>query len=291
MPVPPHRPVELRGRVFRGSSAVAAGTLSRGQLRGPAWQRLFRDVYACAALPVTHALRAGAAAQLLVPGAVVSGKSAAVLWGLPLAGPLDDVELTVPAGSTVCREPGVRVRRRHLAAEHVAHRAGIPLTSAELTVVDLAGRGPLDEAVVLVDRFVDLGVTRLAWVRETAAATRGRGCREARAAAELADGLAASPQETRLRLLLHRSGLPRPVAQFSIRDAEGFVARVDFAWPDRKVAVEYEGAWHGETRQQVAADRRRLNRLTAAGWTVVFVTAADLHDPDRLLTRLAALLR
>ncbi|MGY1720978.1 hypothetical protein ACI8AG_18230 [Blastococcus sp. SYSU DS0552] len=291
MPVPPHRPVELRGRVFRGSSAVAAGTLSRGQLRGPAWQRLFRDVYACAALPVTHALRAGAAAQLLVPGAVVSGKSAAVLWGLPLAGPLDDVELTVPAGSTVCREPGVRARRRHLAAEHVAHRAGIPLTSAELTVVDLAGRGPLDEAVVLVDRFVDLGVTRLAWVRETAAAARGRGCRQARAAAELADGLAASPQETRLRLLLHRSGLPRPVAQFSIRDAEGFVARVDFAWPYRKVAVEYEGAWHGETRQQVAADRRRLNRLTAAGWTVVFVTAADLHDPDRLLTRLAALLR
>jgi G:T-mismatch repair DNA endonuclease (very short patch repair protein) len=44
--------------------------------------------------------------------------------------------------------------------------------------------------------------------------------------------------------------------------------------------------WHGE-HQQVARDRRRLNALTRAGWRVVFVTAADLHDPIRLLVRLA----
>ncbi|MCF6745513.1 hypothetical protein E9529_14780 [Blastococcus sp. KM273128] len=287
MPVPPHRPAELRGRAFRGSDALAAGTLSRGRLRGPSWQRLFRDVYACADLPVTHALRARAAAQLLVPGAVVSGASAAVLWGLPLAGPLDDVELTVAAGANVCREPGVRVRRRDLAPDQVARRGGVPVTSAELTVLDLAGTGPLDDAVVLVDRFVDLGVTRLAWVREAAARARGRGCRQARVAAGLADGLAGSPQETRLRLLLHRSGLPRPVAQHVVRDAAGFVGRVDFGWPELRVAVEYEGRWHGESPQRVAADRRRLNRLRAAGWTVVFATAEDLADPARLLRWLA----
>jgi very-short-patch-repair endonuclease len=61
------------------------------------------------------------------------------------------------------------------------------------------------------------------------------------------------------------------------------VARVDFAWPAAKIALEYEGRWHGE-RQNVARDRRRLNRLTAAGWTVVFVTAEDLLDPEHLLT-------
>ena len=37
-------------------------------------------------------------------------------------------------------------------------------------------------------------------------------------------------------------------------------------------------------------DRRRLNRLTEAGWTVVFVTAADLHHPERVLARIAAAL-
>jgi very-short-patch-repair endonuclease len=65
---------------------------------------------------------------------------------------------------------------------------------------------------------------------------------------------------------------------------------VDFAWPEAKLAVEYEGWWHGESPQQVAADRRRLNRLTAAGWTVVFVTAADLHHPDELTHRIAGAL-
>ena len=67
------------------------------------------------------------------------------------------------------------------------------------------------------------------------------------------------------------------------------MVRVDFAWPDRKVAVEYEGRWHGG-RQHVARDRRRLNRLTAAGWTVVFVTAEDLADPVALVARCAAAL-
>jgi very-short-patch-repair endonuclease len=90
-------------------------------------------------------------------------------------------------------------------------------------------------------------------------------------------------------LLLHRSRLPRPVAQHTVRNGGGFVARVDFAWPEQRVAVEYEGAWHGE-RQNVAKDRGRLNRLTAAGWRVVFVTAADLHRPERLIARIAAAL-
>jgi very-short-patch-repair endonuclease len=117
----------------------------------------------------------------------------------------------------------------------------------------------------------------------------GPGSRRARAAAGLADGLAGSPQETRLRLLLHRSALPRPVAQHVVRDADGFVARVDFAWPARRLAVEYEGRWHGE-RQNVAKDRRRLNRLTAAGWTVVFVTAEDLTEPGGLVARIAGAL-
>ena len=47
----------------------------------------------------------------------------------------------------------------------------------------------------------------------------------ARKIAGLADGLAESEQETRLRLLLGGSGLPRPVAQYRIFDAEGFVAK------------------------------------------------------------------
>ena len=115
-------------------------------------------------------------------------------------------------------------------------------TTVEATAVELAGTGTLEDAVLLVDRLAQERLTNLELVREVAARASGRGCRKVRAAVALADGLAGSPQETRLRLLLHRSVLPRPVAQFVVRDAAGFVARVDFAWPEARVVVEYEGS-------------------------------------------------
>ncbi len=291
MPTRPARPARLRGRVFRGSSQVAAGRLTRGQLRSTAWRRLFRDVYACSSVTVTHEVRAGAAALLLVPGAVVSGRSAAVLWGVDAAGPDDDVDLTVPPGSSPSTAPGVRVRRWALSAGQVTTRRGIPVTTAEVTAVDVGrGQGSLEEAVALVDALVVARATDLAAVRAAAAAATGPGCRRARRVAGLADGLAGSPQETRLRLLLHGARLPRPLAQHTVLDDDGrFVARVDFAWPRQRLAVEYEGRWHGRP-QQVAPDRTRLNRLTAAGWRVVFVTAEDLREPDLVVARVAAAL-
>jgi G:T-mismatch repair DNA endonuclease (very short patch repair protein) len=44
--------------------------------------------------------------------------------------------------------------------------------------------------------------------------------------------------------------------------------------------------WHAEPGQ-FAKDRARLNRLQAAGWRVVFVTASDLRDPVGLVSRIA----
>jgi very-short-patch-repair endonuclease len=49
---------------------------------------------------------------------------------------------------------------------------------------------------------------------------------------------------------------------------------------------QYDGAWHGEPGQ-FRRDRDRLDRLTAAGWRVIFVTAADLRNPQSLLRRIA----
>ncbi|MGY1775668.1 endonuclease domain-containing protein [Geodermatophilus sp. SYSU D00804] len=289
MPRPPRRPEQLRGRVFRGTSAVSRGLLTADELRGPAWRRVFRDVYACTTVDLTHEVLARSAAHFVVPGAVVSGRSAAVLWGLDLAGSEDDVQLTVPPERSRSRVPGIVVRRATLADEQVTRHAGVAVTTPVVTALETAARGPLVEAVVLLDRFVAERLVGLDALRVAAATATGRGCRQVRRAAALADGLAGSPQETRLRLLLHRSGLEVPVAQFTVRDDRGFVARVDFAWPDRRLAVEYDGLWHGDPTQ-FAADRRRLNRLTGAGWRVLFVTAEDLRRPARLLARIAAAL-
>ncbi|SFE17316.1 endonuclease domain-containing protein [Blastococcus tunisiensis] len=68
-----------------------------------------------------------------------------------------------------------------------------------------------------------------------------------------------------------------------------FLARVDFAWPERRLAVEYDGLWHGEPGQ-FTRDRRRLNLVHGAGWRVVFVTTADHEDPSRVLAEIASAL-
>jgi hypothetical protein len=287
----PARPPALRGKVFRGSTQVRAGVLSPAQLRSSAWRRLFPDVYACASLPVTHHRRARAVAGLLLPGAVLSGRSAAVLWGVDAAGPEDPVECTLAPTRRCGAVRGVHVTRRQLPDGDVVHRHGVLVTTPLRTALDLARIQPPDEAVVQLDQFLRSRLVTLAELRMAAAASTGPGCRAIRQAADRADGLAQSPQETRVRLLLHASSLPRPIAQHVVHDAEGrFVAQLDFGWPEQKVALEYDGVWHGQA-QQVGKDRRRLNRLTAAGWTVIFVTAEDMRDPIVLLARIEAALR
>ncbi|TYP86209.1 uncharacterized protein DUF559 [Blastococcus xanthinilyticus] len=288
VPVQPRVPDRLCGRFFRGSAVVRAGWLTRQQLRGPAWRRLFQDVYVDARVPDTHGLRARAAAAVLLPGAVVTGASAAVLWGVDLADVRDDVEVTVPPGTHPRRHPGLVVRRSPLPETDVVLRHHVQVTTPTATALRLARALPRDEAVVAVDQLVaatELDLRRLrARVRPPGSAPA-----RVRAVCELADGRAESPQETRLRLLLHRGRLPVPVAQLVVRHGGEFVARVDFAWPDVKVAVEYDGAWHGAPGE-LARDRRRINRLQEAGWRVLYVTAADMHHPERLLARIRAAL-
>jgi very-short-patch-repair endonuclease len=82
-----------------------------------------------------------------------------------------------------------------------------------------------------------------------------------------------SPMESRVRVLLVTSGLPRPEAQLEIWDVgEFFVARADLGYPEQRVVVEYDGAWHWKQRR---ADDRRRDRMRALGWIVIVVSADD----------------
>jgi very-short-patch-repair endonuclease len=98
--------------------------------------------------------------------------------------------------------------------------------------------------------------------------------------------------ETRLRLLLVDAGAPRPVAQYDVRDARGrFLARVDLAYPEQRIALEYEGDHHRE-RVHFRQDVSRLNALRAAGWIVLRFTADDvLRHPKRVVREVARVMR
>jgi G:T-mismatch repair DNA endonuclease (very short patch repair protein) len=288
VPTPPARPPQLVGRVFRGSTVVAQGLLTRKQLRSAAWRRLRQDVYADMALPVTHRLLVSAVGLVLPQGAGFTGRSAASLWGVPdVASPTDPVEVLLPGGSRWNAGPGVRVRS--LLRDQALVRRGLWSCASRVdTAVDLIRWGGTDDAVVLLDRLCLAGMVRLDDVRDAVLKfPRCQGSAQARRVAALADGTAESPQETRLRLLLGRSGLPAPIAQFRVFDDEGFVGRVDFAYPDLKIAIEYDGLWHGE-RKAFLSDRERLNRLASAGWTVLHVTVDDMRHPERLAARVRA---
>jgi hypothetical protein len=284
-------PVTSLDEVFRGSDVQRRGLLTRAQLRGPRWRRLRHDVYCDARLPLTHALMTQAVALSAPRQAVFAGLTAASWWSTrgPLAGPDDPVELVLPPGVRWNPGPGVVVRQTTTAGDVVTD-GRLQYTDRTRTALDLIRRGPVDDAVVLLDRLVYHRATFLDDVRRAAARLpRCRGSAQARRVAALADGLAQSPPETRLRLLMHRSGLPIPVAQHEIRHERRFVAQVDFAFLNHKLAVEYDGAHHGEP-SQLTQDRARMNRLLAAGWRVLFVTAADMRDPEALIGRIAAAL-
>lgn len=278
----------LVGTVFRAKDVRTAGLLTRRQLEGAAWRRLFRGVYADAELPVDHALRCRAARLLLPPGAAIAGLSAAFEHGVLLAGADDPVEVNVPREHRFGPVAGLRITHAELENGDVEDRRTTPAR----TVFDIALGRDLVEAVMALDALAKGGVLRPLHydaLRERLSTSRGgtRGLR----ALDLHDRAAESPQESRLRVRLVIAGLPKPVSQYVIRDARReFVARVDFAWPHARVALEYDGTWHADAGQ-LRHDRRRLNRLLAEGWTVLHATADRLrHEPDLVVAEVAACL-
>jgi hypothetical protein len=113
--------------------------------------------------------------------------------------------------------------------------------------------------------------------------------------ARLADGAFESVGEVRSAYLMWRAGLPRPEPQFEILDHMGrLVARVDFAWPQRRLVVEFDGAAKysrfvrpGESPGDVVfREKLREDALRAAGWTVVRLTWADLQSPEQAVARI-----
>ena len=80
--------------------------------------------------------------------------------------------------------------------------------------------------------------------------------------------------EAKLLRTVQRLGLPRPEVNYRVR-VGGRVRYLDLAWPDAKVAVEFDGFVPHSTRRVFDDDRERQNDLVADGWTVFRVTASD----------------
>lgn len=264
------RPIDRRG-------ARAAG-ISDWQLRHRETVRSSRDTY----LPREDAKdlrqRIAAVLQGAPPGAVVSHLTAAALWGLeiPLVEVDPRVHLTVPLDRRVRNRADRRVHSRSLPTGATADRAGVRTTTLAQTWLDLVGCLPAPALLAVTDQVLRRGVSREALGRLLDGAAGARGVRTARRVLPLGDPLAGSPMESVVRWLVHEAGLPRPVLQHVVTDGvRGTVGEVDFAWPERRVMVEFDGEVHRDRRTFVD-DLRRQNGLVLAGWTVLRFSSADV---------------
>lgn len=267
-------PEALREGPFTIAEAAAAG-ISKGQLRGSAWRRVCTGWYCWVRYPLTETARLIPIARGLPEGFAFAGPIAARLHDLdvPLKG---RPEVIVPAPTATSERVQAIVRREQLDPSLVVWRKGFPVTSALRTCFDLAARLPPHDAVVALDQALAAGIVDLETLEAFVAGRAGNhGVVRARRAVALAEPRSESPMETRLRLLLQLSGLPRPEAQVELRTPAGqFVARVDLFYPEPGVAIEYDGDNH---RDRLVEDNRRQNRLLEIGVRLLRYTAPDLR--------------
>jgi hypothetical protein len=271
---------------------VADGLLTKKQLRSGPFRRLLQNVYADLSLVDDHQQRARAAALLMPPGAAIGGRSAAAWWGAAFSGVDDPVLVVVPRGCPWDGPRGVQVHKTELGPRDlVTVEDGVQITTAARTAWEIATLEPALSAVPLIDGMLSEGMRHNGGLTEAevvAEFLRRRGqWRSVRAMKllPLLDGRAMSPPESKVRAVCQLAGLPRPVPQFEIVEGGIFLGRVDLAWPEARLIVEYEGAYHFD-EIQIAKDDARYEKLLAAGWRVIRLSSIDLRDLDAVVSRI-----
>jgi very-short-patch-repair endonuclease len=275
--------------VFARRQAIALGASRRMvdvRIRSGAWVGVLPSTYRVAVVPPSHEQLAMAAVLWSGPDGFVSHAAAAALWrfdGVSVTG----IDVTVPATRSL-RSDRISVHRvRDLIPADVGRVGPIAVTSALRTAIDLAGVVEVDALEIAIESGLRRRLFSVGQLRWRASALSGTGRRGSTALRGLIAGRdvgrSDSAWEVRAAQLLARSGLGRPVRQHSIRLRGREIARVDLAYPEHLIAVEYDSdQWHsGVDRRHRDAARR--NRLRSLGWTVIEVTPGQLRDPTELL--------
>lgn len=287
------------GARFAVRDAAAAG-IRRGRRDAADLDRPFHGVRANRA-PTTFNELVACYVPRLKPHHRVGGVSAARLWGLPYPRPWTRVELLEIVVPHHLTPPNTRrVRGRRLAEERATtwNVAGVPVVDPVAALFTCAATLTVEQAAIMIDAMItdaanDPGLipgrprTSRADIEERLAAwARFPGCGIVRAALCSAREGVESPKETETRLMIVRAGLPEPVVQYEVREGGILLARVDLAYPDLRIAIEYEGDGHRTDKRQWRTDIRRQRDLEDRGWTVIRLTELDLRDTGAIIARI-----
>jgi very-short-patch-repair endonuclease len=222
---------------------------------------------------------------------VASHRSAAELWQLP--GRDDEfTEITCPRWRRA-RHDGLLVHESLVLDDiDTTVRERIPVTTVPRTLFDLAGVVGPTTADIAVATALRRQLTTLVELEEvfTRLASRGRaGSTQFRAVLELHRATPAQTESEAEHLILRliaKHGLPAPLPQYEIRRPDrSLVARVDFAYPDLKIAIEYDSYAHHLGTEAHDRDGARRNAVLGAHWYPITATAADLRDGGHRLAK------
>jgi very-short-patch-repair endonuclease len=263
------------------------GTIQTRRRSGQ-WETADIRVYRLRGAPLTWKSRV--LALCLALGGVASHRTAAALQRVDGFLPTI-IEISVPYGRSVPRA-GVVIHEStdlHLVEPEMID--GIPTTPAGRLAVDLG-------AVISFARF-DRAVgdlvrqKRVTWqelleevFRHSRKGRNGVGVLRALLKERYGEDVGESELERAFLRELRRRGLSDPTAQHVVRDLDGFIARVDFAYPALRIAIELDGRrFHDDIVFE--ADRHKRDRLVAAGWVVLEITWRMLVDhPEQVFRRI-----
>jgi hypothetical protein len=258
--------------------AVAAGRL----------HRVHRGVYAVGHTYGSPHGECLAAVLACGPGALLSYRSAAWLWGLARQGPAPpDVTASGPRRQALS---GVRLHRaRHLLAEDRGLLDGIPVTALPRTLLVYASSVRFDRLQRGLERAEELRIFDLEPVEALLERTVGHpGHGPLRRAIVLyrPAPFTRSGLERRFLELVEEAGLPRPATGFNELGHE-----LDVYWPAQRLVVELDVYETHGTRGAFERDRLRQEDLLLVGIRMTRVTGPRLHrEPRRVIERVARLL-
>lgn len=236
-------------------------------------------------------------ATALAADGVVSHRSAAELWGL--IQPAGYVEVSIPPDRTArLRPPAIAHRIKDLHPNLAVERAGLPITDPVRTIIDLGLVLPSRGVSDALSQGLTLGLLTVADLERLRDALgrpgrNGTGVvRNILEARSLQSGTEESLLERRFLDLTRKAGLPVPVVQHEVWESGRLVARIDAAYPDRKIAIEVDGYGPHSSPEAFQRDRTRQNRLVALGWTVLRFTWDDVvRRPAEVARTIEAALR
>lgn len=223
------------------------------------------------------------------PGAVLSHRTAGVLWGIQRRG-RGPVHVTAPAGRQgIRRRRGIWIHRCKLTPEDLTTHDGFPVTTVARTLFDLGEVAPYETLKGAAEEADRLKLLRLRELEAVCA--RGRGRRALKPMRRLLVELrlpeeGRSPLEIRFASFVGEHRLPSPVQNADVLGHE-----VDALWPEAKLIVELDSWEHHGHRAAFERDRARDPKLLIAGYRTIRVTHRRLdREPKRLAEQIRRLL-